>query len=932
MLGRRRSFRVFGSVLLGRGSELDRIDALLDQARSGSGGALLLRGEPGIGKTSLLQAARERADGMNVARAGGVEAEAQLPFAALGDIATPVLGQLATLPEPQADAISAALALAPSERAVNERLAMFAGFLGLISAGARERPLLILVDDAQWLDRASADCLGYAARRLGGSSVALLIAARPEGEAESLSGGPVEEIVLGGLERVDALALLSRSGLAEPVAELLLEASLGNPLALIELPSILSDDQRRGVAPIDSPPVPGGSLREVFERRVSAAGPQAAALLLVAAASFDRSLEPVVGASRDLGIADEALDRCEAAGLVETGVDGFRLAHPLLRGVVYGAAPAAERRRAHRALADHTSPDSRAWHLATAAIGPEAEVAGELDRAAERAAARGAHAGAADALERAAELSLTPTERDRRLFAAGFAAVLGGAYERGAALLESAAETEDSPTRVRVRHMLGMVTLNGGIRNGLENHRMLTEDAEAVAADDPAMAALLHADAGVTATVVGLCDMVLESAERAVACLPEDAPVTTRCQVHSIHGMGLALKGRTREASVALDRAGELLPQVDPVSAAAQSISFALMGRLCTGGESMLLAETRRLASVARESRSLGILPWFQLQSADAAYRLGDWAEAEREAEEAVANAEVSRQLGPLSIALIVRARVHAARGRERPAREDAQRGVEIGEPVAFGSPRVWSLACLGFLELSLGHVAEAIEELEQAEVLADLSGLVDPLIVPWAPDLVEAYVRSGRDDEAARLVEALSAQAERGGAPLAHAFAGRCRGIVADEAFEQEFERALEWHDAAGLPFERGRTLLAFGVRLHRARRRVEARERLREALETFDRLGAPNWAERARVELRAAGGIERKTVYGSDELTAQEVRVAMAVARGAKNREVAAELFLSPKTIDFHLGRVYRKLGIHSRTELATIVAEGGLEERPA
>ncbi len=917
-------------MLLGRGSELDRIDALLDGARSGDGGALLLRGEPGIGKTSLLQAARARAGGMDVARAGGVESEAQLPFAALADIATPALGQLAKLPEPQAAAISAALALAPSEQAVNERLAIFAGFLGLISASARERPLLILVDDAQWLDRPSADCLGYAARRLDGSRIALLIAARPEGDAEAPGGGPVDELVVGGLDPDDALALLSRADLAEPVAQLLLDASLGNPLALIELPSILSDDERHGVAPIDSPPVPGGALRDVFERRVSAAGPQAAALLLVASASFNRSLEPVIGACRDLGIEDEALERCEATGLIETGVDGFRLAHPLLRGAVYGAATAAERRRAHRALADHTSPDSRAWHLATAAIGPDEEIAAELDRAAQRAAARGAHAAAADALERAARLSPKPAARYRRLFSAGFAATLGGGYERGATLLESAAETDDPSTRVRVRHMLGMVTLNGGIRNGLENHRMLTDDAEAIAGDDPAMAALLHADAGVTATVVGLCDMVLESAEKAVACLPEDAPVTTRCQVESIHGMGLALKGRTREAAAALDRAGALLPQVEPVSAAAQSISFALMGRLCTGGEATLLAETRRLAGVARENRSLGILPWFQLQSADAAYRLGDWAEAEREAEEAVANAEVSSQLGPLSIALIIRARIHAVRGRERPAREDARRGVEIGEPVAFGGPRLWSLACLGFLELSLDNVAEAIEELEQAETLAELSGLIDPSIIPWAPDLVEAYVRSGRDDDATRLVGALSATAERGGAPSALALAARCRGIAAAEAFEPEFEGALAWHEEAGLPFERGRTLLAFGARLHRARRRVEARGRLREALETFEALGAPNWAERARVELRAAGAIERKTVYGSEELTAQETRVALAVARGAKNREVAAELFLSPKTIDFHLGRVYRKLGIHSRTELATIVAEGGLEDR--
>ncbi len=669
-------------------------------------------------------------------------------------------------------------------------------------------------------------------------------------------------------------------------------------------------------------------MGDAFERRVAAAGPEAGALMLVAAASFDRAVEPVIAAARDLGVPDRALERCEAAGLVVADGGDLRLAHPLLRGVVYGAAAAADRRRVHRALAEHTSPDSRAWHLAEAAIGPDEEVAGELDEAAHRAAARGAHETAGDALERAARLSADGAARWQRLFTAGVAATMGGAYERGAALLESAAETDDPAMRVRGRHMLAMVTLNGGIRNAFDNYWMLTEEAERITREDPAMAALLHADAGVTVTVAGTCDMVLESAEKAIACLPEDAPAHIRCQAHSIHGMGLALKGRTSEAAEALELAGKLLPEVEPVSAAAQSISFALMGRFCTGEVAKLRDETRGLAAAARESRSLGILPWFQLQSADAGYRLGDWDEAEREAEDAVANAEVSGQRGPLSIALVIRARIHAARGREQAARDDAHLGVEIGEPVGYGSPRLWALSCLGFLELGLGQTDAAIEELEQAQVLAGISGLEDPLIVPWAPDLVEAYARAGREPEAQQLAASLSAQAERSGAPLALAFAARCHGLVAEGAFEEEFERALELHREAGSPLEYGRTLLAYGSRLHRARRRVEARKRLREALEIFEELGTPPWSKQARDELRAAGAVERRRFGDPDELTAQEVRVAEAVARGQTNREVAAELFLSPKTIDFHLGRVYRKLGIHSRTELATLVAEGALD----
>ncbi len=918
-------------MLVGREAELDRIEALLDGARSGCGGSLVIRGEPGIGKTALLAETRGRARRMLVATASGVESEAQLPFAALGELAAPMLSGLAELPEPQATAISTALALAPGERVINERLAMFAGFLALIRVTARERPVLILVDDAHWLDRPSAECLGYAARRLEDVGAALLMTARPD-EAESpLAAGVAEELPLGGLDRAHALALLSAAELAAPVAETMFDLSLGNPLALIELPSMLSDDQRRGIAPIDPPPAPGGALGEALERRVAAAGPEAGAMLLVAAASSDRALVPVIAACRDLGIEDHALERCESAGLLDTDNEEFRLVHPLLRGVVYGGAAPADRRRAHRALADHAPADSRAWHLAAAAIGPDEAVATELERTAQRAGGRGAHTSAADALERAARLSTDPTAASGRLYGAGLAAAMAGAYERGATLLERAADTDDPAMRVRALHLLGMVTLNGGIRNGIENHRMLTEEAVRIAPTDPEMAAVLHADAGVTATVVGLCDMVLASAEASIASLPDDAPATTRCRAHSIHGMGLALKGRTSEAAQELDRAGDLLAEVEPVSAAAQSISFALMGRLCTGGEERLREETRGLAAVARESRSLGILPWFQLQAADAGYRLGDWDEAEREAEDAVENADVSGQLGPLSIALIVRARIHAARGREQAARDDAHRGIEIADPVGFGSPRLWSAACIGFLELGLGHAEEAAAELEQAAALAGMSGLEDPVIVPWAPDLVEARVRCGREAEAAELMAALGEQADRTDNPLSLALAARCRGLVAGKEFEPEFERALELHRDAGLPFERARTLHAFGSRLHRARRRVAARDRLREALEVYDELGASPWSEQARDELRAAGAVARRRFGDPDELTAQEIRVARAVARGQTNREVAAELFLSPKTIDFHLGRVYRKLDIHSRAELATLVAEGRVGDGP-
>lgn len=914
-------------MLVGREAELNRVDAVLDGARAGGGATLVIRGEPGIGKTALLAAARERAAGMQITHAAGVESEAELPFAALGELAAPLLDGIDELPGPQADALSAALALAPSEGGV-DRLAIFAGFLSLLGVAADRCPLLVLVDDAHWLDRPSAECLGYAARRLEGLRAALLVAARPPSVAGSVAGWDADELVLSGLAHHDALELLAGAGLAPAVAETLLELSLGNPLALVELSAGLSDEQRRGAAQVSGPPGGGGALGEALERRVAAAGAEPQRLVVVAAASLDRALEPIIAAGRDLGIPDRALEEAEAAGLLEVESGELRFTHPLLRAVSYGSATAADRRRAHGALAAHTGPDARAWHLATAAIGPDDEIALELDRSADRATARGAHEAASDALERAAQLSEDAWDRWRRLFAAGISAALSGAYERGAALLEFSAETEDERLRARSRHMLGMVSLNGGIRNAIDNHRLLSEEADAIARADPSMAALLHADAAVTATVAGLCDLVLDSAERAVACLPADAPASTRCQAHSIHALGLGLKGRTAAAAAALGRADGLIDQVDPISPAAQSVSFALMARFCTDEIASLREQTLAFTAAAREARSLGILPWFALQSADADYRLGSWQEAEREIEEAVTNAELSGQLGPLSIGLVIRARIHAARGREQAAREDAARGVEIGEPVGYGSPRLWSLSCLGFLELGLGRIEEAIEQLEQAQALAGLAGLEDPLIVPWAPDLIEAYVRAGRGAEAGALAASFAAHADRSDTALALALAARGLGLVAERDFEPLFERALEHHRRGGSPFERARTLLVLGSRLHRARRRVDARKRLREALAIFDGLEARPWSLQARDELQAAGAVERKRFSDPDELTAQELRVAEAVARGLTNREVAAELFLSPKTIDFHLGKVYRKLGIHSRAELATLVAEDRLD----
>jgi tetratricopeptide (TPR) repeat protein len=556
------------------------------------------------------------------------------------------------------------------------------------SGCCRDRPLLLIVDDAHWLDPASAECLGFAARRVDDKPIAMLVAART-GAAHAFDRPGIDLLPLPGLDRGAARDLLSDvdPGLPSDVAESLVDAAAGNPLALIELPALLTSDQRGGVIALDEPLPPGESLQRAFEGRIGRLPWRTRDALLVAATAFTPSLEPILAACGSLGIEPEALEPAEAQGIVRVSSERIEFGHPLMRGAVYQGAPAAERRRAHAALADHTDEDSRAWHLAAARLEPDSEVADALEATAHRAAARGAHAASADALERAARLSEDNGERSRRLLAAGLAAAMGGAYDRGLALLEPAAEIDDPLMRASVHHLVALITLNGGVRSALDNHRMLTEEAERIAEIDPSEAAAMHADAGVTAAVLGNCNLILASAERAAAILPDDAPATVRCQVRSILGMGLALRGRSDEGREALDEAGRLLAEVDPLSPAAQSISLVLGGRFCTGQEDVLREEAETLAAAAREAGAIGIFPYYELLVADSAYRTGDWDAAQRDIAESVESAEESAQLGPLSIALVIAGRAHAARGEEHAARAAFERAFEVSAPPGYGSP-----------------------------------------------------------------------------------------------------------------------------------------------------------------------------------------------------------------------------------------------------
>ena len=921
-------------MLLGRRPELKRIKRLMNEARGGRGGALLLAGEPGIGKTSMLVEAEARAGDIRVVKATGIEAEANLPYALLGEVVAPLLDGLGELPEPQAEAIRAALALGPSPRAPGDRFAICAAFVSLLASAGRQRPLLMIVDDAQWLDSPSAECLGYASRRLESTHVALLVAARPVGAGGAVLGmSSLERLSLPGLDREDARTLLAASTpeAASNVVESLLETAGGNPLALRELPALLTEEQRLGLAPIDPVPVGDAALLDAFEARLVALGPEGRSAVVVASASVDRQLAPLIAACRELGLATSALEHAEAAGVLRMGEEHFSFSHPLVRAVAYERSEPRDRRRAHKALAAHCEPDARAWHLAAASVGPDAHAADLLEEAAGRAVARGAHSAAADALQRAAQLSEDSQVGARRLYGAALAAAIGGAYDRCAALLEPLSEIDDPLLRARARHGLAVVTMTGGTDLAPDAPALLSEEAERILPVRPETAAAMLADAALLAGTAGNLGLGVSAAERAAAVLPADASPMIRSQVHAMSGAAVALAGDAGLAREALDEAGRLLALVESLSPATQSVVLGLHARVCAGQEETLRAELARLIGMAREADTFGVLPFLLGVSADVAYRVGDWDAAARDSCSVELAAEYG-QGGILPFCLIVSGRLRAARGETSRARAEIERGTTLAQEVGSIMVVNWGRAALGFLELGVGATEEAVAELAQVEAFAEESGLADPTYLPWAPDLAEAYVRGGRIHDAERVSSTLGRTAERADAALSLALAARCRGLVERDDFETHFEQALAHHDRAEAPFETARTLLVYGSRLHRARRRVDGRRRLRAAQETFESLGALPWIERGAAELRAAGAIRREPIADPDELSPQEIRVAMAVAEGATNKEVAAKLFLSPKTIEFHLGRAYRKLGIHSRTELARLVAEGALgrEER--
>jgi DNA-binding CsgD family transcriptional regulator len=911
-------------MLVGREAECARLDRALESARRGRSSVLVVRGEAGMGKTSLLRYAIDRTEAMAVVRATGVESEAELEFSGLLELCRPLLEHVGELPELQASALRGAVGLEPAGQ--HDRFAIGAATLSLIATAAERQPLLVVVDDVHWLDRPSADALRFAARRLLADKVAVIVATRLEEDGEDLMPG-AEEIVLAPLRLEDARSLVEDAvGHTIPAAvlERLHAATRGNPLALVELPEVLTPGQLLGREPLEEPLPAGAGVERAFAGRAERLPVETRrALLLLALATVDR-LEIVARALSSQGLGADALRPAEDARLVEVEDGRVRFRHPLVRSAVTRSGSPSDRRAAHRALASafETDEDRRAWHLAAAAFGPDEEAASALAAAGARASGRSGFGPAAAAFERAALLTPEEPARLERLADAGEAAWRAGATEHAIALLDEAlARSREPRLRARLLHLRGRLEVFTGSHDVAQ--AMLLEGGALVEQVDPALAATLLGDAVEPCFYGGRVGDGLGAAERARALAPRDG---TFVDAHADYWLAraLAAAGRGEEAAERYGRLLEILDAVPDVSRrwalVLRSIVLGMLDRPTEG-----YGVATEAVSVARQEGPTGLASALAQVSWNGV-RAGHWHRAVSAATEGLVLARELAQTIHVVDFLCDLTRIEAGRADVEACRAHAAEVDELAGRHGLAIVREQTRTSLGLLELGLGRPEEALTHLEPAARGLARLGFHDRDLAP-EPDVVEALTRLGRLEEARAALG--PAVARVGGASPAWgaAIGARLRGLVADEdEFELEFRRALSLHERADDAFARARTELAFGERLRRAGHRRDARVQLRAALKTFDELGASPWSERASTELRASGEtLRRRQPHEAEELTPQELQIALLVAEGKTNKEVGAALFLSHKTVEFHLGRIYRKLSIGSRAELIRQFAAG-------
>lgn len=911
-------------MLVGRDAERSVVDAVVSGARIGRSGVLLVTGVAGIGKTALLDYAVERAHDVTVRRATGTAAEQDLPFAGLLQLLRPSQADLDALPAPQARALGVALALREGEPV--DRLAVGAATLSLLVRASEDGPLGLFVDDAHLLDPPSAEALTFAARRLLADPVCLVAAARVETSSVlTLSGLP--ELLLSGLDAAAAEQLV-RTRSDAPVAEQwhprLHELTGGNPLAL----QLLAREPERwaavgspgstGLDPLQPAPVPA-AVADVYTQQAMALGAEAfAALQVVAVAGGDLPLVSRVCARR--GVDVSSLAAAEREQMLRIRADRAEFVHPLLRAALYASAAPALRRELHAAVAaalPEPDLDRRAWHHCEAALGPDETVADELDQVGRRAGDRAAFAVAATAHERAARLSVDDQRRAERLLESAAAAWAAGDGARARATADRALELDGSATtRARGLGLQGVVAARTG--SLAEARQVLLEAAAEVAPDRVDEALVLLAEAVLTCFYLGDAGTARAAAEQIEVLLGRRPGSDAAAVGELAAGMGRVLAGepgmdRIRAALDAArrDGAGE---------GRALAPAWVLLAALWLreSGEDRRLA--RRVVADRRARAAIGGLPHLLFHVARDDATSDEWMQAEADYSETIALAREFAQTTVLAMGLAGLAWLEARLGRADPCRAHAAEALDIGAARQVRLAEAWARFALGDLHLACGEAAAAADALADLDGWLDRTGLLDVDLSP-GPELAEALLRTGRGAEAEAVVATYAHRAQAKGQPWALARAERSRGLLCDDAeVDDRFRAAEQLHLQTPDVYERARTRLAHGTRLLRARRRVDARPLLQAALEAFEQLGARPWADRAADELAATGATaRRRDTSDVDTLTPRELQVALLLADGQTTREAAAAIFVSPKTVEYHLRHVYTKLGIGSRAELA-------------
>jgi DNA-binding CsgD family transcriptional regulator len=900
--------------LLGRRRQQAVLERLLETAREGHGGVLVVHGDPGVGKTALLEYALDTAKDFRVLRTSGVEGETELDYAALQQLCSPLLALVERLPDPQRDALGVAFGLS-SGRPPSPFLVGLA-VLGLLSEAAERRPLLCMVDDAQWLDDASVAALAFVAGRLLAERIALAFATR--GVGSRLLRFP--QLRVDPLGRRDARALLESilpARLDESVLVRIVAETGGNPLALLELPRGLTPAQLAGGFDLPAALPLSAGIEESFRRRLARLPRDARRLLLLAAAEPVGDPALLWRAAQQLGIPGTATEAVESEGLLTLdGEVAFR--HPLVRSAVYGAAEPNERRVVHRALADATDsqidPDRRAWHRAQAASVPDEEVAAELEQSAARAQARGGFAAAAAFLERSVALTVDPARRAARALRAADTKRLTGALDSA---LELAAVADRGPLddlqRAQLDVLLGRIAFAGN--RGNDASPLMLKAASRLERVDLRLAHETYLDALIAALFAGR--LAGDANAHAVAGAAQAAPSTDEAVPASellLDGLALLITDGWTSGTAVLKQAIEAF-RADDVGADAR-----LRWSWVAGGAAGVIWDyenwdllTAREERLAREAGALTVLPITLSIRAGVRALAGDVAEAGFLVDQVRVVTEASDNQRFPNAALLVA----AFRGEEREARQLAEAitsdSSARGEGLALAVAS-WATAvlCNG-----LGRYEDAFRAATDA-----LEDPNDLWYSGWAMvELIEAASRTGKPEQAQPALEQLVERTDASGTDWALATQARCRALLsgADEA-EALYREAIERLLPARLRLDLARARLLYGEWLRRQSRRVDARNELRTAYEMFTDFGMNAFAERARIELQATGErLRKRSPDALGQLTPQEEQIARLAAEGHTNREIATQLFISPSTVEYHLHKVFRKLGVTSRAQLA-------------